>query len=311
MSNSKLVVSSSPHVRSHRTTRGVMLDVVIALLPALASAVIFFGPRAFLLTAVTVAASIVFEYAYCITVKKPLTISDLSAVVTGMLLAFNMPVTLPLWMAMIGAFVAIVITKMMFGGLGYNFANPAIVGRIVLALSFTAAMSNWVTPLSWLDGGEVLASATPLAAGSFDTLADAFIGNVAGCMGETSALALLIGGVYLVVRKVIKPIIPVAYIGTVFVLALVAGHNPFMEICSGGLMLGAIFMATDYVTSPVSNKGKVVFGIGCGILTVLMRFFASSPEGVSYAILLMNLLTPYIERLTTVKTFGKGGKKNG
>ena len=200
---------------------------------------------------------------------------------------------------------------MMFGGLGYNFANPAIVGRIVLALSFTAAMSNWVTPLSWLDGGEVLASATPLAAGSFDTLADAFIGNVAGCMGETSALALLIGGVYLVVRKVIKPIIPVAYIGTVFVLALVAGHNPFMEICSGGLMLGAIFMATDYVTSPVSNKGKVVFGIGCGILTVLMRFFASSPEGVSYAILLMNLLTPYIERLTTVKTFGKGGKKNG
>ncbi len=311
MSNGKLVVSSSPHIRSSRTTRGVMLDVIIALLPAFAAAIIFFGPRAFLLTVVTVAASIVFEYAYCIAVKKPLTISDLSAIVTGMLLAFNMPVTLPLWMAMIGAFVAIVITKMMFGGLGYNFANPAIVGRIVLALSFTSAMSNWVTPLSWLDGGEVLASATPLAAGSFDTLADAFIGNVAGCMGETSAVALLIGGVYLVLRKVIKPIIPVAYIGTVFVLALVAGYDPFMQICSGGLMLGAIFMATDYVTSPVSNKGKVVFGIGCGILTVLMRFFASSPEGVSYAILLMNLLVPYIERLTTVKTFGKGGKKNG
>lgn len=310
MSNNNLVVSSSPHVRSNRTTRAVMLDVIIALIPALIASIVFFGYRALILTIVSVASAVIFEYLFCLVTKKPATIGDLSAVVTGMLLAFNLPASLPVWIAVIGSFIAIVITKMLFGGLGYNFANPAIVGRIVLALSFTSAMSNWVAPMSWAQGGFV-ATATPLASGSTATLLNAFLGNVGGCLGETSALALLIGGIYLVIRKVIKPIIPIAYMATVAVFSLIGGYNPLMQLCTGGLMLGAIFMATDYVTSPVTNKGKLIFGIGCGIFTVLIRFFASAPEGVSYAILLMNLLTPYIDRLTGTRPFGKAGKKNG
>ena len=234
-------------------------------------------------------------------------VGDFSAAVTGMLLAFNLPATLPWWMGVVGAFIAIVIVKQLFGGLGYNFANPAIVGRIALAMGFASKMASYPKPASAVDA---FASATPLAAqagGGVQTYLTLLMGNHGGVLGETCALTILVGGIYLIATKVISPVIPVTYLGTVAVLSLVAGRDPIYQLLSGGLMLGAFFMATDYVTSPTTNKGKLVFGLGLGIVTCAIRFLGTMNEGVSFAILLMNILTPQIDKAFVHKPFG--GKK--
>ena len=305
----KLIVTSSPHVKSNTTTSTIMRDVIIALIPALIASNIIFGLRAGLVTAVCVASCVGFEYLSRRIMNKKNTISDLSAVVTGIILAFNLPSTMPLWMCVIGSFVAIVIVKQLFGGIGQNFANPAITARIVLLVSFGTQMTNWVAVKAQAPVDALLAvtGATPMAqiaAGETPNLLNMFLGTTGGSLGETSALALLIGGIYLVVRKVISPIIPVAFIGTVFVFSAALGVNPLAQILGGGLFLGAIFMATDYSTSPVTNMGKLIFGIGCGFITVVIRVFGSYPEGASFAILLMNILVPYIDKATKLKALG-------
>lgn len=309
----KLIVSSSPHISSPVKTKNIMLDVIIAMVPALLASVYFFGPRALALVVITVAACVISEYVARKVMKREQTIGDLSAVVTGMLLAFNYPATLPFWIAALGGVVAIIVVKQMFGGLGHNFANPAITARVILLTSFALRMTTWVAPHAWKSGAvDAVSAATPLgmiASGNtadLPTYAQMLIGERAGCLGETCIIGLIIGGVYLVAKKVISPIIPVCYIATVFVMSAVLGQDPVMQILSGGLFLGAIFMATDYVTSPITNKGKVIYAIGCGVITVLIRLFASLPEGVSYSILLMNILTPHIENATMPRVFGVG-----
>lgn len=320
---SQLIVSPSPHIRSERTTRNIMLDVIIALCPAVIASVILFGWRAFFIEAVCVASCVLIEYLCRVLMKREQTIGDLSAVVTGLLLALNLPVTIPMWVAVFGCFIAIAVTKQLFGGIGQNFANPAIAARVILLASFGGYMTNFTAPFDY-SGVDAVASATPLAllAGGADAVTSAssaaggaqlpslmqmFLGVKAGCIGEVSALALLIGGVYLVARRVIKPITPLVFIGTVFVFSGILGADPVYQILSGGLMIGAIFMATDYATTPTTNWGKAVFGLGAGLLTVLIRQYGNYPEGVSFAILLMNILTPQIDKLLTRKPLG--GKK--
>lgn len=305
----KLIVSVSPHVFGKRNTTGVMLEVVIALLPAVAASVLFFGMRAALVIGVCAAACVVFEYLFTLLCKRPTTVGDLSAVVTGVLLALNLPANIPIWQAVIGCFVAIVIVKCLFGGLGCNFANPAITARVIMLIAFTGEMTAAVFPNSDVD---TVASATPLAvlAGGEEvgvSLFDMFLGNRGGALGETSALALLIGFVYLLVRGIITWHTPVVFIGTVFLgsLAITGSlETALYYTLSGGLFIGAIFMATDYVTTPCTSWGKVVFGLGCGIITLLIRFYGSYPEGVSFSILFMNILTPYIEKWTMRKPLG-------
>ena len=298
----KLIVSPSPHMRSGMTTQKIMLNVIIALCPAVIASGIIFGLRAIFLILVCVATALVWETLFNIVTKKPNTISDLSAVVTGILLAFNLPPSLPFWMAAIGTFVAIVIVKCLFGGLGQNFANPAIVGRIVLMLSFTGAMTNWTLPLA-LQTTDAVTGATPLVTQNAKYM-DLFLGMTGGCLGETCALALIIGGIYLIIRRIISPITPLFFLLTVEVFSVVAGVDPLYQILSGGVLLGAIFMATDYVTTPITFWGKVIFGIGCGIITCVIRFYASMAEGVSFSILIMNILTPYIDIITKAKPVG-------
>ena len=298
MDNSVLLVSPSPHVKSRSTTRTIMLDVIIALCPALIASVIIFGWRALLVCAVCVAVCVASEWAFEKICRRKVTVGDLSAIVTGLLLAFNLPVGIPLWQAAIGSVVAIVVVKQLFGGIGCNFANPAITARIVMLLSFAGSMSDFST------ANDALSSATPLSGGEMPSLLRLFLGDHGGSLGETCALALIIGGVYLLVRRVITWHTPVAMIATVFLLSWALGENPLEQILTGGLMLGAIFMATDYSTTPPTKWGKVIFGIGCGLVTVLIRTFANYPEGVSFAILFMNILTPYITLLTKRKPFG-------
>ncbi|MBR5562094.1 MAG: RnfABCDGE type electron transport complex subunit D [Clostridia bacterium] len=308
----KLLVSASPHLRTKDTTRGIMLDVVIALIPTLVAAVILFGPRVLAVTATTVITAVLSEFLARKVMKRHNTIGDLSAVVTGLILAFNLPVSIPLWMAAIGSFFAIVVVKQMFGGIGQNFANPAIVARIVLLLSFGQAMGNWTAPLSWKT--DAVSTATPLAilggetAEALPSLYHMFLGIRGGCLGETCSVTLIIGGLYLLARRVISYKIPVAFIGTVAVVMLIAGKGDLefvaYHLMSGGVLLGAFFMATDYSTSPIKSNAKIVFGIGCGLLTCLIRLFASLPEGVSFAILIMNLLVPHIETIMAPKPFG-------
>ena len=319
---SKLTLSVSPQIRNRLTTTNLMLDVVIALIPALVAASVIFGLRALVLTAVCVATCVLSEFVFQIILKRPTTINDLSAVVTGMLLAFNLPVTMPVWQAVFGSVVAIIVVKQLFGGLGFNFANPAITARIVLFTSFTNSMSNWIDPagtflkFNW-SNADMVATATPLSTlkptgeGAIPSLMEMFLGVEGGCIGETCALALLLGGVYLILRRVITFHIPLTFILTVFILSLIAapqGANNLTyataQILSGGLFLGAIFMATDYVTSPITSWGKVVFAIGCGAMTFVIRFWGGNPGGVSFAILFMNRLTPYINKLTATKPFG-------
>ena len=305
----KLIVNAAPHITGADSTQKIMGRVCLALVPALAASVIVFGADALILTAVTVAACVFFEWAYCKLMGREVPIADLSAVVTGMLLAFNLPASMPWWMAIVGAFISIVIIKQLFGGLGYNFANPAIVGRIALAMGFASRMTAYPFPDNGIDA---LASATPLAVSSqlgsseYVTL---LLGQHGGVLGETCALAILAGGIYLIATKVISPLIPVTYLGTVAVLSLAAGRDPVVQLLSGGLMLGAFFMATDYVTSPTTDKGKLVAGIFLGVVTMLIRRFGNMNEGVSFAILLMNLITPYIEVNTRQAKLGIAKKK--
>ena len=313
MNEELAVVSTSPHVRAPRGTREIMLDVCLALLPALGAAIWYFGTRALAVTAISVISCVGFEALMRVIMKKKQTIGDLSAVVTGLLLAFNLPVTLPLWMIPIGALAAIVVVKELFGGIGQNFANPAITGRIVLLLSFATQMTAWSAPNGHSWGADAVAGATPLkiisGEGALPSLMDMFLGRHGGSLGETCALALLLGGVYLCVFKVITPLIPLCFIGTVGVFSLFYGHFDLnfvaYQLLGGGLLLGAIFMATDYSTSPAYWKGKIVFAVGCGLITCLIRFYGNMPEGVSFAILLMNLLAPLIERAFAPKAFGK------
>ena len=295
-----MIVSASPHIHAKISTKRIMLDVIIALCPALVAATVIFGLRTLLLTAVSAAACVFFEWGFSKICGTKSTICDLSAVVTGILLAYNVPVSLPIWQLIFGDLVAIVAIKMLFGGIGKNFANPAITARIVLFLAFSSSMTGWVHP----DG---VSTATPLAmmrAGESPELLNLLLGYHGGCIGETCAVALLLGFVYLMIRGVITWHTPVCFVGTVFVLSFVFGQDAVRQILSGGLMLGAIFMATDYATTPSTKAGRAIFGVGAGILTVLIRFFGSYAEGVSFAILFMNILTPYISKWTRTKPFG-------
>ena len=325
-----LTVSASPHKRTADTTRGIMLDVILALVPALILSVVLFGPRGLLVTVVSVAACVLFEFLARKVMKRSMTIGDLSAVVTGILLAFNLPSTIPLWMVVIGDAVAIIVVKQFFGGIGQNFVNPALVGRIVLMASFPVQMSDYPAPFAWrMPEVAAVTSATPLAqfsdvygaenlqsamdAAGLPSLLDMLFGVRGGCLGETCAIALLLGFVYLLIRRVISPTIPLMYVGTVAVIMLIAGKGNFefvaYQLLSGGLLLGAIFMATDYTTSPVNFKGNLLYALGCGLITALIRIFASLPEGVSFSILLMNILVPHLDRLTTPKPFGTRKEK--
>lgn len=304
----KLYASSSPHLRQGDTTRKIMLDVIIALLPACIASVIIFGYMSAVLIAVSIVSCVLCEYICRKVMKRNNTINDLSAVVTGILLALNYPVSLSPLIAIGGSIVAIVIVKQMFGGIGQNFVNPALTARIVLLTSFSSKMSNWTEPFAYLNNNtsvDAISTATPLADSTASTsYFDLFFGLHAGCLGETCVAAILLGGVYLVARKVISPLIPLTYIGTVAILSLCFGLDPVYQLLAGGLMLGAIFMATDYTTTPLSNLGKFVFAVGCGLLTILIRKFGSLPEGVSFSIVIMNILVPYIEKLTRLKPFG-------
>lgn len=307
------VVSGTPHVRSKESIQSIMRDVIIALVPATAAGIFFFGIPALILIAVSIVACVFFEWLYQKLLKKPVTISDLSAVVTGLLLAMNLPASAPIWVPIVGAAFAIIFAKQLFGGLGQNFINPALAGRAFLLASYPTEMTTWTAPVGF-SGADAVAVATPLATlktGAMPdaSLADVILGtNIGGCIGETCAIALIIGGIYLLVKHVISWKIPVLYILTVFVLTAAIGRKglrvPVYEIFTGGLMLGAFFMATDYASSPVTPKGQIIFAIGCGIITTLIRIFGGYPEGVSYSILIMNLAVPLIERFTEPKIFG-------
>ena len=309
-----LRVSPSPHTRGAMTTQRIMLCVILSLMPAVVMSGVIFGLRALMLTAICVISCIAFEALCRIIMKREQTVGDMSAVVTGVLLALNLPVTLPWWMAVIGSFVAIVIVKQLFGGLGQNFANPAIVARIVLMVSFTPEMTRWAVPQYWKEStDEIVTAATPLVSGDA-SVSDLFFGFTGGSLGETCAIALLIGGLYLIVRKIISPVTPVAFIGTVAVLTFILGvargdvtsalNDTLYQVLAGGLILGAFFMATDYVTTPTTATGKLIFGVGCGLITFVIRQFGGYPEGVSFSILLMNILTPYIDTFTMTKPIG-------
>jgi len=282
-----------------------MLDVLIALAPAFVASIVIFGARAALVTGVCVASCVLFEWGFEKIVKRPNTIRDLSAAVTGVLLAFNLPVTIPLWQAVFGSAVAIILVKQLFGGLGKNIVNPAITARIVMFLAFSVSMTMaWVNPIDGITGP------TPLAylwRGELDALPGLWhmvVGMRGGCLGETSNLALLIGGIYLMIRRLITWHTPVAYIAVVFIFSAVLGYDPVFQILAGGLFIGAFFMATDYVTTPQTNLGRLLFGIGAGFFTVVLRVYSSYPEGVSFAILIMNILTPYINRISASRPLG-------
>ena len=329
--NLKLIATSNPHIRGSETTRSIMLDVIIAMLPALAFACFNFGIRALTLTVVSVIGCMFFEWLYRKLMNKPQSVGDLSCVVTGMLLAFVCPVQMPYWMIIIGDFFAIILVKQLFGGIGKNFVNPALAGRAMLVASYAGTMTTWADPAGPKAplvgaGADLITTATPLAmmkGGNFEALletydvADMFLGQIPGSLGEVSAIALLIGGIYLMWRKVINWEIPVAYIATVAVLSFLfpkAGTGlewMLYSVFGGGLFLGAFFMATDYATSPVTKKGQLVFGIGCGLFTVLIRYFGSYNEGVCYSIMVMNLLVPMIDKYTKPTRFGvvKSDKK--
>ena len=310
----KLHVSSSPHFKSNNSTRRIMLDVIIALCPAAIAACVIFGMRSLVLIAVSVATCVLLEYVSRKIMKRDTTIGDLSAVVTGLLLALNLPVDINPLIAMFGCLIAIVVVKQMFGGIGMNFVNPALAARIVLLVSFPSAMMHWVPALGAPQAAAVDAatSATPLVAepGVYSYV-DLLLGRCSGSIGEVCAVALILGGIYLVIRRVISPIIPCVYLATAALMSLIVGLDPLYQLLSGGILLGAIFMATDYTTSPVTKWGKVIFAFGCGVLTILLRAFSNMPEGVSFSILLMNILVPLIERATVPRTLGYVKKKKG
>ncbi len=306
------VVSGTPHVRSKESIQSIMRDVIIALVPATAMGIYYFGLRALILIVAAIVSAVFFEWLYEKITKKPVTISDLSAVVTGLLLAMNLPAAAPIWVPIVGSAFAIIFAKQLFGGLGQNFINPALAGRAFLLASYPTEMTTWTAPTGF-SGADAVAVATPLSelkagTGLSASLGDLVMGNVGGCIGETCAIALIIGGIYLLYKHVISWKIPVIYIATVFILFAVIGRHgvrmPVQEIFAGGVMLGGIFMATDYASSPVTPKGQIIFAIGAGLITYLIRTFGGYPEGVSYSILLMNVCVPLIERFTEPTIFG-------
>lgn len=317
---SNLVVSSAPHIVSSVDTSRIMAMVLLAMVPSLVVSVYVFGMRVLALTAVCIVASVFFEWAYNKLMKKTQTVGDLSAAVTGMLIAFNVPSGLPFWIAILGCFIAIIIVKQLYGGIGKNLVNPAITARIVLFISFATEMTTWPLPRMAADA---VSTATPLGilaegGAELPNNMELFLGFVGGSMGEVSAIALMVGGLFLIWKKVISPIIPFTFIGTVFVFAFIyysvtgdgnALDMAILHILAGGVMLGAFFMATDYVTTPLLPMGKVIFGIGCGLITMLIRLFGQYPEGVSFSILLMNVLTPLINNFCQNRMYG-GAKKN-
>ena len=319
--NLKLIASSSPHIRSNENTRSIMLDVIIAMLPALVWAIYNFGFKALISVVVSIVACLFWEWLYRKLLKKPQSIGDLSAVVTGMLLAFVCPPELPWWALIIGAFFSIVVVKQLYGGIGCNFLNPALAGRAILLASYATAMTTWTLPTSKVD--TVVSTATPLAIMKEGTVekfteltanysvGDMFIGRVGGSLGEVSALALLLGFVWLLIRKVISWHTPVAFIGTVAILTLISApagidnvQYMLYNVFGGGLMLGAFFMATDYATSPVTKPGQLIFGIGCGLITCFIRRFGSYPEGVCYSILIMNCTTWLLDKYIRPTIYG-------
>lgn len=319
MMGEKLIVSHAPHIAGKDSIQRIMLNVIIALLPALLAGCLVFGYRALIVTLICVVSCVVFEGLWQRILKKPVTVSDLSAVVTGMLLAFNLPAGIPLWMPVIGSFFAIIIVKQFFGGLGHNFMNPALGARAFLLASWALAMTTWPEPgtsIPLFRTADVVTSATPLAAyasgaGQLPSYLSLFLGNTGGCIGETSALAILLGASWLLACGVIRLRVPVSFIATVALGTWAfGGQNGLFsgdwlyQILSGGLMLGAFFMATDYATTPFTPKGQVIFGIGCGIITVLIRIWGGYPEGVSYSILLMNVATPLIDKVTAPRRYG-------
>lgn len=304
------VVSGTPHVRSKESIQSIMRDVIIALVPATAAGIYYFGLRALILIVAAIISAVFFEWLYEKITKKPVTINDLSAVVTGLLLAMNLPASAPVWVAIVGSAFAIIFAKQLFGGLGQNFINPALAGHAFLLASYPTEMTTWVVPNGL--AADAATYATPLAQlknGTLDaSLGQLVLGQVGGTIGETCAIALIIGGIYLLYKHVISWKIPVIYIATVFILFAVIGRHgmrmPLQEIFAGGVMLGGIFMATDYASSPVTPKGQVIFAVGAGLLTYLIRTFGGYPEGVSYSILIMNCCVPLIERFTEPTIFG-------
>jgi electron transport complex protein RnfD len=304
MMNNPLVIASSPHIRAEMSTRKIMANVIGALIPAGLASIYFFGPRAAAIIAVCVVSCVISEAAWQKLSGAKITVSDLSAALTGLLLAYNLPPTIPLWMGAIGGAFAMIIAKHFFGGLGQNFINPALAGRAVMLSSWPVAMTTWT-----LDG---VSGPTPLALiklsdGTLPPLLDIFIGRIGGCVGETSSLALLLGGAYLIWKGIISWRIPAVYIITVAALSALFGRScgPLVEILTGGLILGAFFMATDYATSPMTPKGQIIFAFGCGLIALLIRTFGGYPEGVSYSILIMNLAVPIIDRLTPPRVLGE------
>ena len=304
--DTKLIVSASPHLRSDESTQDLMANVIVALTPCVVASAIIFGLRALLVVAVSVIACVAFEWLYCKLLKKQNPIGDLSAVVTGIILALNVPVNMPLGELVIGALVSIIIVKQLFGGIGMNFANPALVGRIVLFISFATEMNAWVYPDAAVDQ---LSKATPLQVANPGklNLLDLFMGIHGGVLGETCALAIVLGFVYLVVTKTISAAIPVAYVGSMFVFYMIATgsvHESLAAVLSGGLLFGAVFMATDYVTSPFTLKGKLIYGLALGAVTFAIRYWGSYTEGVSFALLFMNLWVPFINDWTRQTPYG-------
>ena len=314
-----LAVASSPHLVTALDTQKTMMWVLIALIPSFIASVFYFGLGAIILTAVCAACSMFFEWGYERLLGKKVTVRDLSACVTGVILAMNLPANLPVWMAVIGCFVAIVIVKQLYGGLGRNFANPAIVGRIVLLLSFTSYMTTW--PVTRLNhAADAVTGPTPLglladgALAEAPSLKDMFLGNIGGAMGETCTIAILIGLVILIWKKIISPIIPVCYIGTVFIFSLIyyaatggdALHMALFHVLAGGVVFGATFCATDYVTSPIMKYAKIAYGIGCGLVTMIIRLFCAYPEGASFAILFMNVMSPLLDMVAQNYFYGIG-----
>lgn len=302
----QLILSAAPHMRSKDSTRTIMRDVLIALSPAVIASVIIFGFRSLLVEAVCVASAVFFEWAFETLCKRTVTIGDLSAAVTGLILALNLHVGIALWQAVFGSLVAIVVVKQLFGGIGHNFANPAITARIVMLLAFADSMTTWELP----HFTDAISSATPLTLiktgtlNQLPSLPQMVLGIRGGCLGETCILALTLGGIYLLARRVISWHTPLAFIGTVFLFTALLGAHPVYQILSGSLFLGAFFMATDYATTPSTTLGKVIFGVGCGLLTVIIRVWGNYPEGVSFSILFMNILTPFITKWTRQKPLG-------
>ena len=317
--NDNLIVSSSPHLVTALDTQKTMLIVMACLLPSLVVSTVVFGFRVILLTVVSIAACMFFEWGWNALLKRRQTVSDMSAALTGMLIAFNVPSGLPIWTLLIGDFAAIIVVKQLFGGIGKNLVNPAITARIILFISFATEMTTWPAPKYAADATSTATPLGVLAEGSASDLPSnmqMFLGTIGGSLGEVSAIALLVGGLFLIWKKIISPIIPCCFIGTVFVFALIyyaaigdpnALNMAVFHILAGGVMLGAFFMATDYVTSPLLPQGKVVFGIGCGLMTMIIRIWGQYPEGVSFSILLMNCLTPLINDFFQKRMYG--GKK--